>query len=838
MAAPPVKDIRLEDHKVPKMPTATRIRYGDGRVLPVGGGLWLYRKAPLAPVKDAKTHSKALDVGDPIAAAIEELAAETPYTTARRSMARARYRPFHLLLVNLPRRYSPPEASRHGETLQQWFGDERTQDRLLLMGTRLNDVVGGADRSIRDVLDSVATSMTTYEVPMADYQQDLEDVGDMMTRSGFTIPTPRDFHLAESWWAAGGSTGASLLPHADHLHVFRTVAGSQTAARHDVDSCATWPTGIEGHHVLRMGSVYGLDLPFQGAANSLSTWASTLLDRGAVMVSIRGLIEPSPITRKELRRQRDRYLRDIRNAKAQGKLDDQQQEEMVQTLESVEGAYSTGKAFPTLVETSVVAAFTGQGKKRLDTLGNGTAFEVAPMDNRQPLALAESWMGSPVRANPNLMDLPSSSVAYSGIASLGTVGDAQGANVGFTISDRQEALMSATASSDTDVYPIFGCVGSSGAGKSQFMAYSAYQYALEGRPVIVIDPKKNSDFSDSFGVHGTTFSLDSFAGGSGGLGGAGGTGVFDPLRFSKTPGDGINTAVSMLHAVNVWPHSTQNFEADLQEALKYGVTRGAKAVGTALEIAKADSKATQELVDPILRQSKNDPLFGAMVGLQDEGQVLSAAEGITYIKVGNANLELPPMGVDQSTLGLTQRVSAALIRMMVFGSAEALRGRRGVLMLDEAWVFLGAGAEEMERLGRLARSLEVFPILFTQRISDLIEANLTNHIARGIILHTKDPKEAEAAFQLFGVEPTPERLRFTTAPERIGKGGANFGSRKPLFEYDDRDNRVRLIRGAIGLYCDLDDRAVDVEIKIPPDFLAKSSTNALDRARREGRTVI
>ncbi len=163
------RDVRLQDHRAPKMPTATRVRYGDGRVLPVGGGLWLYRKAPLAPVTDAKTHAKALELGDPIAAAIEELAAETPYTTARRSIARARYRPFHLLLVNLPRRYAPPEGSRHPEALQDWFGDERTQDRLLLMGTRLNDVVGGGDRSFRDVIDSVATSMTTAEVPMTDY---------------------------------------------------------------------------------------------------------------------------------------------------------------------------------------------------------------------------------------------------------------------------------------------------------------------------------------------------------------------------------------------------------------------------------------------------------------------------------------------------------------------------------------------------------------------------------------------------------------------------------------------------------------------------------------------
>ncbi|ATG52082.1 hypothetical protein CFK38_11530 [Brachybacterium vulturis] len=831
--------IRLQDHRIPSMPTATKVRYGDGRVLPVGGGLWLYRKAPLAPARDAKSHARALEVGDPIAAAFEEIAAETQYTTRRRSMARSRYRPFHLLLTNLPRRYSPPQDSRIPQTLQNWFGDERIQDRGLLMGTKLNDTLGGSDRSLRDAFDSVATSLATAEVPMADYQADLEDVDAMYTRSGFTIPTPKDFHLAESWWAAGGSPDATILPHADHLHVFRTVAGVQAAARMDVNSCADWPTGIEGHHVLRMGSVHGLDLPFSAAKNHLSAWATSLLDKGAVMISIRGKVEPSPITHKELRRQRERYLRDIHTARAEGRMDDQQQDEMLATLESVEGAYSSGEAFPTLVETSVVAAFTGHGRKRLDSLGNGTAFEIASMDNRQDLALAESWVGSPARANPNLMDLPSSAVAYSGLPSLATVGDARGINVGFTVHDRQEALMSATKSSDQDIYPIGAIVGSSGAGKTQHLAYSAFQYALEGRPVIVIDPKKGSDLSPAFGEKCTTFSLDEFAGASGGLGGSGGTGVCDPLRFSKTPADGINTAVSVLHDVNLWPHGArQNFEADLQAALKYGVSKGAKAIGTALEIAKRDGEASKELTDPILRQSGNDPMFGAIVGLQDEGEVLSAAEDITYIKVGNANLELPPMGVDQKSLGLTQRISAALIRMLVFGSAEALRGRRGVMMLDEAWVFLGAGAEEMERLGRLSRSLEVYPILFTQRISDLLEANLTNHIARGVILHIKDPKEAEAAFRLFGVEPTQSRMDATTAPERIGKGGANWKSRKPLFSYNDRDERTSLLRGAVGLYCDLDDRAVDVEIKIPPDFLARASTNALDRAKREGRQVI
>src|SRR5699024_1507650 len=54
---------------------------------------------------------------------------------------------------------------------------------------------------------------------------------------------------------------------------------------------------------------------------------------------------------------------------------------------------------------------------------------------------------------------------YSGLPSLSTVGDARGINVGFTVHDRQEALMSATKSSDQDIYPVGAVVGSSGSGK-------------------------------------------------------------------------------------------------------------------------------------------------------------------------------------------------------------------------------------------------------------------------------------------------------------------------------------------------------------------------------------
>lgn len=817
----------LDDHSTPDWPTAVKLRYSDGRVQGVKGGVWLYKKVPLGPMVDARSNEEALEVGNGMARAFNELAATSQYTIKRRSTSRSSYREVHLLLVNLRRLYSPPANSRIKDYLRESFGDEIVQDRLLLFGVKLRDEVGGVDRTWRDVVDSAALSLMTAEVPISDYDRDFHEVDDMLSRAGFETPTAKDFELAESWWTAGESPEAPMVNHADHIHIFRSVAGANVAADSGVGDCKNWPKRIAGHNIVRMASIHGFDLNFVSNTNPITQWAASLLRKRAVAVSVRGKVEPSPITRAELRRQRKRYIEDIRDRRAQGQMSDQEQEEMLAGLTSVEGAYASGQAPPTIVETSVVAAFSGPGTENLETLGNGTAFKVSPMSFRQQYALPETWIASPVRSNPNLMDLPSTTLSYASFQDLAVVGDGVGAQIGFTVSDRQSAFMSSTKSADEDSTPIAIAVGSPGSGKTQLMAFAGHQYSLEGRPVIVIDPKPGSDLRESF-KNPSVFSLDELVGD--GSGTEGGSGVLDPLRFSVTPADGINTAVSLLNFVNVWPRGvSQNFEADLKYALAYGVQHDKKSIGTALQKALDDGIATEELVEPILKQSRTDPLFGTLVGLHDEGETLRASQGLTYIRVGNAGLKLPAQGVDQSSTGLIERTSAGIVRMMVFGSAEALRGRRGVLMLDEAWVFLGAGAQEVDELGRLARSLELLPWLFTQKVREIVDAKIESYISRGIILHTRDPKEAEAAFKIFNVDPTQERRRFTTAMDQSG--------RKPITQTLPDGSR-RVVRGSIGLYCDMDERAVDIEIKIPQSFLEKSSTNALDRARRENRQVI
>jgi len=310
-------------------------------------------------------------------------------------------------------------------------------------------------------------------------------------------------------------------------------------------------------------------------------------------------------------------------------------------------------------------------------------------------------------------------------------------------------------------------------------------------------------------------------------------GIFDPMRFANRMEVGVELSASMLMSVNPWGTNRANFETPLVRALSYGAERGADCIGVALQMALADGVAPPEMVERVFDLSGASPMFRACVGSTQGGQRLRTAEGITLIKVGDAHLDLPEPG---STMEVTQpqRVALALVRMMVYGSAMALTGRQGVLMLDEAWVMLSAGRSEVERLGRLARSQQVFPMLWTQRITDASNAGLPGYTSRGLILPIPDGTEARTACELFKLEPTPERMGRITAKGTLGgsseesSGTPNWSSMRAL-----RDRATgKVLRGAVGIYVDLSGRAVPVEIKVPDSFFHRASTNPEDVRRR------
>ena len=345
-------------------------------------------------------------------------------------------------------------------------------------------------------------------------------------------------------------------------------------------------------------------------------------------------------------------------------------------------------------------------------------------------------------------------------------------------------------------------------------------------PVVFVDPKQQSAHDATvLAAGGRVYSLDDLLSADG---------AFDPLRFAQRSEVGVELAASMLMQVNPWGSRRDDFETPLISALSYGVRNGATCTGEALRTATDQGAAPPEMTQAVFDLAAASPMFRACVGIRPGGQALAVSEGMTLIKVGSGYLNLPEAGTPEHEMTQQQRIAVVLVRMMVFGSAMALSGREGVLILDEAWTMLTSGRTEVDRLGRLARSQQVLPVLLTQKTTDALSAGLAGYISRGIIMSIADHDEAVAALELFRLEPTEDRLARITAPATVGAVGVdvnaapNWGSFRAL-----RDPATgAVVRGAIGIYVDLAGRAVPVEIRLPSQFLAMASTNPDDIRRR------
>lgn len=823
-AAQPLTDVSV--------PTMMRTLLPGGKGLGVDGSLWLFRKVPLEPVVDAKSIDERVNVFTPLMAAYDELAALSHTTSNRRVLARKDYRQTQMLMVNLKKMYNPAAGHPIAGFLKESFPHQVTEKRLLLLAIKLSGKLGG-NGGLRHAIESFTETLVVGGTPLSDYDTDLGRVDAAMARCGLSVPTSQEIAVANSWWNQGHFPDTVDLPHSDHVHIFADAKAVRMADAAGREDCHSWPE-IPNHRTLTVATLEGFEFDFVSPTSTAAHWATGLVEDGAVAISIRAQVEPAKITRAELRRQRKRYLDDINERIKQNKMELSEQDEMVHTLEQVEGVYASREGSPTLVDASVLIAFDGEVED-ITQAGADSAANLRVMNFRQRQALAEMMLCSHITANPNLHDMPTQNVAASGIQSLSTVGDKTGALIGFTERDRQPAYVSPTAASTADGLPLMLVAGGTGSGKTQALLWLASQMnRIPGprsprSPQVIVDPKTDSDHSPTvLAAGGQVISLDDLQHSDG---------IFDPIRFAKSRDVGVELAASMLGGINPWGERKGEFEVAVYTALRYGVSAGAECTGQALTLALAHGKASKEMVSPILGLAEASPMFRACVGMNPGSQALNIFDGITLIKVGNSHLDLPEPGAIQGA-PIMQRVCLALVRMMVFGSAMALTGRGGVIHLDEAWVFLGAGKAEVERLGRLARSQGVLPVLYTQRVSDALKADLTGYISRGFILPIEDKIESEAACRLFNLEPTPERLGRIRAKAIVGEGESQAPNRNSMRALrDPRTNQV--IRGAIGIYADLTGRAVPVEVVLPPTFLTMASTNPEDiRRRMEAATAV
>ncbi|MGL5827727.1 MAG: ATP-binding protein [Nocardioides sp.] len=451
--------------EVPSWPTKLRGRLSDGRLMGTDNSVWMYRVVPMSPVVHAKSPADGLEVAGPLMSAYTGLAGMASSVGGRRQMSRGSYRETHLLLVNIPKLFTPAPDNPLADHLRANY-QVATDRRLLLFGVKLVAKVGGTG-GMRAAVDSVVETIVAGTTPLSDYDADSEHVAAVLDAAGLMQPTQEQIRLANAWWNHGSYPDTPLLNHAEHLHIFGDATSVQLASDAGTDACDTWtPVTVPHQHAISFASVQDIDLGFMDPTSPSAHWVSTLLKAGALVVSIRGQVEPGSVTRSELRRQRKRHMDDINERVSNGKMERAEQQEMVATLQSVEELYATGGAPPpTLAGASAVVALSGRVGDIDRVLPDGSVVKLSLMAFRQRGALAETMLCSPVRDNPNTHDLPIQTVACSGIPSLNAIGDQDGALIGFTELDRQPAFVSPTAASTADAAPLMVIPGQTGAGK-------------------------------------------------------------------------------------------------------------------------------------------------------------------------------------------------------------------------------------------------------------------------------------------------------------------------------------------------------------------------------------
>lgn len=807
---------------IPSWPTRVRARLSGGRLLGVDNSMWLYRAVPLSPVADAKTGRDINEAAAPLMLAAAELASMARTTAGRRATSRDGYRQIHLLVVNLPQVWVPPYTHPLSGYLQAGFGrGQETVRRVVLLGVKLRDKVGGG-KGLRAVADSIMQTLVVGGTPVSDFDEDVALVSSALARCGLTVPTSDDFLVADSWWNAGRCPDVPALVFPEALAFFDRPQAARAAKRAFDTGAGIDKLGASA--IVSMTTVQDLDLPFVPGTDPQAWWVTQLLDQDAVAVSVRGLIEPAAITREELRRHRRRNEEDIRERANAGRMERAEQDEHLADLTTMENQYANAAiagVAPTVVDMSAIVAFNGLVTDT-EEMSRALTAKLNPMLHRQAQAWAETMLASGERANPHLHDVPASVLAYSGAPGLSVVGDAPGARsalLGFSERDRQPAWIGPMVASDADSLPYMVVAGATGSGKSLTLLWLADQFARTGTPVIIADLKIDSDHTDAVTASGgQVASLDEISSIDG---------VFDPIRFSGKAQTGIDLATAMLMDINVWGVAEAGrFEVPLQGAIAHGVSRGATCLGQALQIAVTDKVIDAGIVAPIFQFAKTSALFRACFGVTPGTSALRIADGITLIKAGQTDIVQAAAFGDRTA---TSRAAKALVRMIVSGSVMALAGRDGVVMLDEAWVFLRSTPGEIEQVGKLARSQRVFPMLFTQRVKEALAVpGLAGYISRGLILPIEDADDAAAACGLLGLDPTPERMARITARGTVGAGSGgvapNWSSMRAL-----RDPHTgEVLRGSVGIYSDIAKRAVPVEIRLPDEFLKRASTNKRD----------
>lgn len=124
-------------------------------------------------------------------------------------------------------------------------------------------------------------------------------------------------------------------------------------------------------------------------------------------------------------------------------------------------------------------------------------------------------------------------------------------------------------------------------------------------------------------------------------------------------------------------------------------------------------------------------------------------------------------------------------------------------------------------------------VLYTQKGIEGENVGVDSYVSRVLLLPMNTERDARQGLSMMGVEPTARRLEALTEGPELADGKPNWASNRALIDPVTK----KVLRGTIGIYFDLRERAVEVEIKVPPAQAKLFSTTPVGRAAAPTRGV-
>jgi hypothetical protein len=706
----------------------------------------------------------------------------------------AGYREIHVLSAN----WDGPPRIPHDATpaIRDFFNDVWTFNvfsSLSFIGVKLvNQIIkkGRPEQNIKVLTKRIAGSLLgePTEDPLENFRDDIDDVKSIFAKAGIRPPTREEVRRLKSWYDEGKGNGSIIRRNPNYIEILST---------HKT------PKKIEFSWL----SEFGRDI----STNINNTWVSTAMTYGSSssVVSIRGYLEPAAVTQSRLRKAQGKHISNIGTTEQVGlpKLEQLNKLDLAAYAENY--LASTGE--PTLVSTTVTFAVDieeeDQPNTYQDHLLDDHDLVVRPSYYRQMGAFEECLPGSGKVSNPFKHTISLDVIASSGISSVASLGDKSGIWVGFAEPEMSMVFLdperSAAGSAKTQ-NPMVSILGDPGSGKTFLMQLVAIQSALLKRLTVFINPKPQDDLSgmanllNRWGVSSEIIFMGDLEAEPGSL---------DPFGYTD-PRSAATIAAT--HIMTVLKDGfTLEQESYLEAGLIKGAESGAKCVYEALKYVN-DPKILS-LIKTRMDASAVFRLGIATTPLKERVQV---SKGLTLIQFDKAwNI---PEG-QLSSLSLAEKDIVAAYRLVPTISLEMLLGknRSGTLIADEAHHLLSqeSGNKFLTLLGRYGRSQRIMAVMGTHKASEV--ESLAGFMGRIIALQMLDKREAVAALNMVGLEPSPENIAAM----------ATFGPKAPTAENPSA-------KGAQAFLRDMDLNIGRISIQNIPEWLRRElSTSSVDREK-------